>query len=704
MDLFRKAMDKLNGKSLGEIENPSDQPKDQVDLVDFIKGKVMDVRQASSRISLEGTWMTNYAYLVGYNSVYYDTNSRQFKNMATPQAGLRGNKLYINKILPTVQRRQARLCKNAPRYEVKPDNASQEAKDTARLEQQVIEMYWDKERINEKRLKMMTGLQQCGHYYMEVGWDTQKGEAITNELYEKDELGQIILDENGEPKKSLDIEYEGDLTVNTESPFGIFVDPLATSLEDAQWYIKARVRKLDYFKTHWGERGCLVKEEDAWLMSIQYEQRLQGMTNQGPTQASTQTQMANAAIELSYHEKRSKGYPNGRMIVCANGILLHDGELPVGEFPLVKFDDIPIEGKFYPEAIVTHLRPIQDQYNKLVTMRAAWTNRLLAGKYIAPYGSNLHSEALTDQSGEVVYFEAVPNSPSGVQPLQVPMIPSYAYEEEQNLDKMFYDIAGEGEISRGILPAAGIPAIGMQLLLEQDETRVAAMTEQHEYAFAKLARLQLMYLEKFCTSEKLLKISDPNAQYIVKKFIGADLKSKHDVTVVKGSLAPSTKASRRNDVMNLYQSGLLGDAVDPQVKAKVLNYLEFGDTSNVWQDQAIDMAQIRKTIDQIEKEKIPEVSELDNHVLHIQEKNKYRKSDKFDTLSSTSQAILITDIEQHINFLKQITAPQFGMSVNPEDDVSAMQKQNFADIHQASIEAGVDDVVEQEPSLEEGGV
>lgn len=687
-------MENYNGKDLGDIKNPSDQPKDQRDLVEFIKSKVQETRMASSRVSIEGTWMTNYAYFLGYNSVFYDTNLRQFKNNATPVGGARGNKIYINKILPTVQRRQARLCKNAPKYEVKPDSADQESKDTARLEQQVVDMYWDKERVNEKRLRMMTGLQACGHYYLEVGWDPEKGEMI---YADKTSIG-----EDGEPVVEQDCEFEGDLNVSTESPFGIFVDPLATTLDDAQWYVKAKVRKLDYIKTHWPERGDIVKEEDAWLMSVQYEQRLQGMTGSGPTQTSSQVQMKNAAIELTYHEKRSKGHPNGRMIVTANGILLHDGELPIGEFPLVKFDDIPIEGKYFPEAIITHLRPIQDQYNKLISMRAAWTNRLLAGKYTAPYGSAISSEALTDQSGELLYYQPVPNAPSGVQAMQVPMIPSYAYEEETKLDNMFYDIAGEGEISRGILPAAGIPAIGMQLLLEQDETRVQAMTEQHEYAFARLGRLMLMYLEKFCTGEKLLKISDPNAQYIIKKFTGADLKSKHDVTVVRGSLAPSTKASRRNDIMNLFTSGLLGDGADPQVKSKVLAYLEFGDVSSVWQDQSIDMAQIRKSLDMIEKEMIPEVNELDNHILHIQEKNRYRKSDKFDALSSTSQAILIRNIEEHLKFLKQITAPQFGMSVNPEDDVSAAQRQNYMAANEAMAESGLDATVDQ--PIEEQGV
>jgi hypothetical protein len=48
----------------------------------------------------------------------------------------------------------------------------------------------------------------------------------------------------------------------------------------------------------------------------------------------------NSAIEIIYYEKRSKDYPQGRKIVTASGILLADDELPIGEFDLVKFDDV----------------------------------------------------------------------------------------------------------------------------------------------------------------------------------------------------------------------------------------------------------------------------------------------------------------------------------------------------------------------------
>lgn len=657
MDFLTKAFSKLKGDTEGEvrkIESSSDQPQDQVTLATFIKNKVQEVRNSGSRTSQEGIWMTNYAYLMGFDSVYYDTNTRQYRVVGRTNSFLRRDRIHVNKVLPTCQRREARICKNPPKWEIRPDSSTEEAKDTARLEKNVLDFYIEKERIMQKRQNMMMGLMQCGHYFMHVSWNDEKGEFL-----------------DGSTDGAEDYEFEGDLEVEIVSPFEMFFDPLGTTVENSKWCIRAKVRTLDYFKNRWPERGSAIKEEGAWLLSIQNELRIQSLTGQGPSQTGVQTQMQNCAIELSYYEVCSKTHKKGRMVVMANDIILEDKDLPKGKLPFVKFDDVSVTDKFYPEAIVTHLRPIQDQYNRVVSRRAAWTNKLLAGKYFAARGTELQQEAINDQSGEVIWYTPVPNAPNGGAPaaVQVPNMPEYAYKEEDALNNMFYDIAGEGEISRGILPAAGIPAIGMQLLLEQDETRISAVTSQHEYAFALLYSLMLIYLEEFVTNERLLKISDPYSQYVVKKWTGMDLKSSHDVIVTRGSTAPTTLATKRNDITNMYNLGALGPPGTPEALQRYVQQMEFGDVNQVWEDQSVDKAQIRSDIVKIEAGKVPEVNEFDNHALHIQEKNRYRKSDKFKGLDPVRQGILLANMEEHLKELMKITAPQFGMSPDPSTDV-----------------------------------
>jgi len=628
-------LDKVLGKST--VTSADDQPHSEIELCGFIKNKVEEIRSSSSRISHEGIWMTNIAYILGFDSVFYDTSSRQFKAVGRANMYLRRNRVHVNKILPTVQNRLARLCKSPPKYDVRPKSNDPEDKDAARLALQILEMIWDEQKLNRKRIPLYMWVQQCGHAYIKISWDDCMGKQMVDPM-----TGQM--------------DYEGDVRADIVSPFEIFPDPLAKDFDDCQYIVQAKVRKLDYFKMHYPEKGHLVKEEGAWLLSAQYENRINSLNVNGPSQSGVQQQMKNAAIELTYYEKRSKKYPNGRQITVANGVLLDEKELPLGEIPFAKFDDCVVAGKYYSESIITHLRPIQDQYNRTISQRAAWVNRLLAGKYLAAKGHGLAAEALNDQSGEVVEFNPVPNAPPPTA-LQTPNIPSYAYEEERSLDGMLYDISGINEVSRGQLPAAGIPAIGMQLLTEQDDTRIGIMTEQHEEAWARVGKLILVAVQKYMQFPRLLKIAGQNKEYMVREFNGEDIEGNDDVIVIRGSTLPGSKILKRQEIMNAFQQGLLGDPAAPETREKVLSMLEFGDVSGIWEDQSLDDLQVRRQIEMIEAEEVPEVYELDNHPYCLIKLNRYRKSDKFQRLSPVSQKILYDTINAHINQAAKILDP-----------------------------------------------
>lgn len=625
-----------------KLETIADQTQDEIDLVNFVRKRVEESRVSASRVSHEGIWMTNIAYLIGFDSVYYDTQARQFRAVGRTNQFIRRSRIHVNKILPTVQNRLARLCKNPPKYDVRPNSSSTEDKEAARLALQILNMVWDKQKINSKRIPLYMWTQQCGHAYVKVSYD--------------DQLGEPMISPDGSELEG----YQGDIRIDVASPFEIFPDSLAKTFEESNWFIQAKIRKLDYFQTHYPERGHLVKEEAAWLISAQYESKINSLNTQGFVEGGASLQkMKGAAIELVYYEKRSKKHPNGRMIVCANGVLLADKELPVGEVPLVKFDDILVAGKYYSESIITHLRPIQDQYNRGIQKRAEWTNKMLSGKYIAFRGSNLTQESLNDQSGEVVMVDPVPNAPNGGMPVPMspPAIPQWAYQEDQTHEKNMYDISGISEVSRGQMPSASIPAIGMQLLTEQDDTRIGVMTELNEESWASVGKLILLYAEKYITMPQLLKIAGKSLEYTVKSFVGADIKGNNDVMVIRGSTLPGSKALRRQEILNTYTQGLMGDPQDEKVRENVLEALEFGDIAEVWLDQGLDKAQINRTIAMIEQEKAPLVNKMDNHPAFIVELNRYRKGDKYEALSDISKALLEACLEQHLTEIVRISQP-----------------------------------------------
>lgn len=614
----------------------ADQSPDERELCGYIKNKVEEVRASGARISAEGIWMTNIAYLLGYDSIYYDTNQRMFRPVNQGARFLRRNRVHINKVLPTAQNRLARLCKNPPKFDVRPESSSEEDKDRARFELEVLAQLWDQEgiQLNKQRIPLYMWLQQCGHSYIKVSWDEC--------------LGKALID----PESGDFDGYEGDIRADICSAFELFVDPLAKTIDEATWAVQAKVRKLEYFRSHYPDRGEAVTEEGPWLLSVQYEQRINSLNTSGPMSSGTNIQMKNAAIELSYYEKRSKKYPNGRHCVTANEILLKDDELLIGEIPFTKFDDVLIAGKFYSEAIITHLRPLQDQFNRLYSSRAVWTNRLLHGKYLAAKGHGIIQEGLNDADTEVVQYTVVPNAPPPA-PMAIPVIPQYAYVEETNLEKQFDEISGISEVSKGQLPSASIPAVGMQLLQEQDETRIGIQTEWAEDAWARVGRQLLKTAQKQYVTPRYLKKAGKLGEYNVKEYVGANITANPDVTVIRGSTIPNSKILRRQELLNVFTQGLLGDPHDPKVLQQVLEQLEYGEIGEVWEEQSLVANQIKKSITMIENGVAPSVNEFDNHIMHLKKKNLYRISDKFDLLPPHNQGLLMADMEAHLHYITQ---------------------------------------------------
>lgn len=661
-------------QDLKPIKEEGQQSEAEQEVVSHVKKKVEDIRTSASRVASEGIWMTNIAYTLGYSGVTFNTLTRSFQPIARMSSGMKRDKLHVNKILPTLQNRLAKLCKNPPKFDIRPESNDTEDKEAARLSEQVLLSLWQKLSMDEKRIVLGMWVQECGHAYVKISWDPTLGNGVTDPL-----SGEFM--------------FEGDVRGEIVSPFEIFPDPLAMSFDDIRqsWLIQAKVRKLDYFKTQYPERGAAVREEDVWLLSAQYQSRINSMNTRSGSDSNEQG-TKNCAIELIKYEARSKEHPNGRMIVTANGILLEDKELPVGEIPFRKFDDVVIGGKYYSESTVTHLRPIQDQYNAVIRRRAEWTKKLLAGKYSAAKGSGLQQEAMNDGT-EIVYYQTVPTAPNGGQPtaIQVPNIPQWAYNEEESLDKQFNEISGISDISKGILPSASIPALGMQILQEADESRVGITTTQHEQAWAGVASLILKYVERFYVTPRKLKISGKNLQYTVKTVQGQEIRGNTDVAVVPGSTLPKSQALQRQDLQNAFDHGYLGPPQDPEVLQKTLGLMEFGDVQGMWEDFGLDSHQIKKGIDELEKGEYPPISEFDNHAMWLRELNRYRKGDKFESLSPEIRALFLTQMEERLQQVLELSG-QVPPPVSDEEVQGKMAETEGQDMQEMApeIDAAID--------------
>lgn len=642
---------------LFDLKRPEAQEQSEQDakIAAHVKKLVEESRASSNRVASEAIWMENTASICGFPNARFDSRTRSFQPVNRVGSSVKQNRSQVNKLLPNVQNRLARLCKNPPKYDVRPESNDTEDKEAARLATQTAITMWDKLGLNEKRIPLYMLLQQCGHSWAFVGWDPTEGNPMPDPTTGK-------------------IAFEGDIRVDIASAFEVFVDPTAKTFDDIRktWVIRTKVRKLDYFKANFPEKGQLVKEEDAWLLSAQYEGRINSLNSRGPSGGGAQEAMKNCAIEMVKYEARSSEYPMGRMITVASGITLEDKPLPVGEIPARMFCDTIIGGKLFPETPVTHARPLQDSYNENEEKIKEWTRNFLSGKYKAARGSGLAQESLHNGGSEVVYFNVVPNAPNGPEAIQVPVLPQWAWQRRESLDKDISEIMGISEVSKGTLPSASIPAIGMQLLTEQDDTRIGVMTEQHEHAWAGILSLILKYVEFGYKIPRKLKMAGHGLEYCVKEISGDMLRGNTDVSVVRGSMQPGSKTLANNEIMNRYDRGLLGPQQDPKVIEKVNAMTEFGDMQELFQDYGLDMSQIKRGIQKLEQGQPVQADKMDNHPMWIQELNRYRKGDKWEALDPGIKQLFNATIVAHVDWMIDMSTPPAPLPVEaPPGDPNA---------------------------------
>lgn len=611
--------------------------EDEKQLTEFVRNKVEESRSNPSRTTFENNVITNTAYILGYDGVFYDSRSRQLRPYVGSGGGMSKSRVHANLVLPTAQNRLSRLAKNPPKYDVRPNTNSVEDKDAARLTLKVINNVWDKERINEKRIDLLMWMQQGGHAWGKVYWDPMRGKQM--------------------PTEDGKIEFEGDIGFDVCSPLEIYVDPLARNLQDAQWVIQAKIRKLSYFRNQYGEKGKEVKAESAWLSSLQSLIRINNMSSKSMGGQFDQ-ESKDSAIELAYYEKPSKKYPDGRMVVCANSVILAYKALPVGEINFVKFDDVKVGGKFYSESLITHLRPLQDQYNRNLRRKAEFLNKGLNLKFIAAKGHGLTEESLND-STEVIQYNPVPQAerPTDV---KAPQLPQYVYTDGEAIKSDMSELSGLSEVSKGNLPSASIPALGMQILQEADETRIGIVTESNENSWSDVGRLIAKYAAKFYTNTRYLKEAGQSSEYTVREFTGEDLRESFDVIVIKGSTLPNSKTLQRQELLNAYQQGILGDPADAGLRRKLLQWLEYGDIAEVWEDQYVDDHQIKRSMDEIEQGIAPEIHPDDNHKAHFEYKNRVRKTDKFLSYDPMVKQVFLQDLEAHKAYIVQEAQAEMG--------------------------------------------
>lgn len=544
----------------------------------------------------------------------------------------------FNHIAPTIDSRIAKLTKMRPALKVRPFSDEEADVKTARLASGILEYVRERIRLDETTARGTLWSETCGSAFYKIVWDETGGR-------------QVAVDERGAPV------YEGEVCVSVVPPFEIFPDRMgAECLGEVNSLIHAQAVPVSYIAERFGVEvaGREITETDFSA----YSEPSNGKNPALQTGGSRET-IKDSEILIERYSLPTAEEPDGRLEIVAAGKLLYLGPLPYfngerGErrFPFVKQDCLRLPGAFFASSVVDRLVPVQRAYNAVRNRKHEFLNRISTGVLTVEDGSadadELAEEGLVP--GKVLVYRQGGRPP---EMLDCGSIPAEFAAEEEWLEKEFALVSGVSDLSQNSTPARVTSATGLQLLLSQDESRLAATADNISAALKEVGRQILRLYRQFAGSARLLTLTGENKKTQIYYFNAADLAAND---IVFESEEPSTPQEKRETLMKLFEAGLLAGEdgkLSEENRNRILEAFGFASYENAGNLSALHTAKAGEENLKLKKEELAPDG-YDDHALHIGDHTRFLLSEELGRgTDSAVKARFAAHIEAHRRMKKE---------------------------------------------------
>jgi hypothetical protein len=332
-------------------------------------------------------------------------------------------------------------------------------------------------------------------------------------------------------------------------------------------------------------------------------------------------------------------------------------------YPFFKSCAIPIPGRFWGKSPVELLRKTQIAYNYVYSLLIQTMERMGKLKWMVHKSNPIEDGALNSKIGEVVYY----GGPSGTMqnpPIQANLnpVPYYYFQLLEWLEKAFEDISGFHEVKSARLPTGANNPSGVMvnLLLEQDETRLTPAIKEYTNSVKQEARLYLKMVQDLYTEDRILRIGGAEKEALILDFKGANLRGNDDVSI---ELAPILSESRSTWEQFVWQA-LSQGVMDARTAIRKLKLEHPKTMVNELIDEQLALrenTEMRQGNERI-------VDEFHVDEIHLPIHEGFMKSKTFENLPNEIQGIFQKHRDEHL----QNQAKKF------QQQTAAMQQQQMA--------------------------
>lgn len=571
-----------------------------------------------------GSYQENSAFLMGDQWLWYNPESMQLDHL--PRDPDRAQPV-VDRLWPSSRTIISKLLQRELAFEVLPEAADDATRIAAGLAQSRVEELHREHRWEELRERAVWSAWKGGTAGIAIDWDASRGDRVAPN--EEGEPGEVRSGETKEEALSI-----------TQMVF-------EAGTEDAEagaWWIKAKAMPAQSAKEAFSLDYTPAADVTAGSSALTSKLTSSNGISAGPD-------APDMCLVLTYYERPSKTNPKGE-VTTVIGQRTVDGPKP-WPFPFKDHLNVTliretlIETKWAGETVLNLARPVQAALN------AAWASAIEhmreagASRLAVPYSSLDIIDQLGDLAGEYLPYPDGQQPPSYLRPGEMSQTTTKLIEM---LPLVIDDILGVHQVSRGAAPPNIESGYGLSVLAEQDETPLGRMLKQTADAFSKVASWVLEIEETKVKHTKTSVVRAPGMPAQSTEWTGSDLMGQTDVVVPPGAILPRSRAAMQAFADKAMQMGLI---------TNLQQYSKVADLP----DQRELIAAVSPDVDRARREnymmvqgEVSIVREWDNHQIHLDELNAFRKSAKFETLDLELQKLF----EDHAQGHETMAAEEMG--------------------------------------------
>jgi hypothetical protein len=639
------------------ILNKFKKDQDSKKLVAWIKAEYEKCK--SARKNEEIDWYLQIAFYNGKQYHNWGTINGKEGLMEEPNpANL--PRITVNRIEPVIRTEIAKTTSQQPSAAVVPASNDEEDLLSATAGEQVWQSVYDRNNFQTEILQKAEFWRAvCGNGFIKCFWDP------TIKHYEN----QTLVDPmTGRKTVRRAVSATGDVKFEVVSPFHLFIPDLSQEdLEQQPYIFNVYTKSEQWVKQNF--KSVLPKDfvptkvnaseiQDAAIMD------LRGVDTAKPD--------AVLVIEAWIKPNQISYLPQGGLVTIVDSeiVQLSNTGIPYhhGQYPFAHLHGIQ-NGKFYRRSVIKTLIPLQRELNRTRSQIIHAKNLMAKPQMMYAEGS-VDPKKITARAGIWI-----PVRPGFSMPTPVPIqpLPNYVLQEITQLQQDFEDISGQHQISRGESGSGVTAATALAYLGERDDAYLTTIFNSIEAGVEKIARQALSLFVQYVEEKRMIKITGSDGSFDAMMLSGSDVASGTDIKIESGSALPTSKSARQalvtewmkmgfispEDGLRILEMGMLKQYYNvikiDENAAQRENLMMKKITDEIAQqvEEAWNAGAANGDIDKIDPTtgaplQVPAVVPVngwDNHAVHIEIHNRFRKSQAYEILPD----IVKKEFQKHIS-------------------------------------------------------